>query len=430
MTEHTDDTTGAAADAGSAGSTPFAPPAAGRGPLRRSRHDRVLAGVATGLARWLGIDPVLVRVLFVVLAIFGGSGILLYVIGWLFIPLEGEQRSEAEQLLDRHRLDDSSAKLPPWLVIPAVIIGVIVLGSIVSAGPWGGWWSTGGWILLLTCGGVVLWLMNRDGLMPGATAASPPQPVAEPAPAGFARGGAGEYPDYGEHPTLVAPAPPSSPPPSTPPPPPAPAKPMSYLGAATLSLAIIVVGVLSALSIGDVVAIEPAVIMAAGLGVLGLGLIVGTLFGRALWLLSLAIPLAVATVLVALVPTGISLGDGIGSRTWRPATVVTAVVPHKLSIGEAQLDLSQLQPPADPAAVIPVRVELGIGELTVVLPSSMNVRLDASVGAGELRIAGRPEVSGLDNQVQVLLPAATGQPAPTIELTTITSIGTTEVSRA
>jgi len=178
------------------------------------------------------------------------------------------------------------------------------------------------------------------------------------------------------------------------------------------------------------VEIEPAVIMAAGLGVLGLGMIVGTLFGRALWLLSLAIPLAVVTVLAALVPTGISLGDGVGSRTWRPATVVTAVVPHKLSIGDARLDLSQLQAPADPAAVIPVSVELGIGELIVVLPSGMNVQLDASVGAGELRIAGRPEVSGLDNHVQVLLPATTGQPAPTIELTTVTSIGTTEVSRA
>ena len=53
------------------------PPPAPRPPLRRSQSDRVLAGVAAGFARWLGIDPVIVRVVLVVLAVFGGSGLLL-----------------------------------------------------------------------------------------------------------------------------------------------------------------------------------------------------------------------------------------------------------------------------------------------------------------------------------------------------------------
>ena len=47
--------------------------------LRRSRTDRKLAGVAGGLGRYAGVDPLILRILFVVLTIFGGSGILLYV---------------------------------------------------------------------------------------------------------------------------------------------------------------------------------------------------------------------------------------------------------------------------------------------------------------------------------------------------------------
>lgn len=54
--------------------------------LFRSREDRMVAGVAGGLGDHLGIDPVLVRIVFVVLAFAGGSGILAYVIAWIVIP--------------------------------------------------------------------------------------------------------------------------------------------------------------------------------------------------------------------------------------------------------------------------------------------------------------------------------------------------------
>ena len=79
------------------------PPPAPRPPLRRSQSDRVLGGVAAGFARWLGIDPVIVRVVLVVLAVFGGSGLLLYLIGWLFIPEEGAPSSQAERFIDQSR---------------------------------------------------------------------------------------------------------------------------------------------------------------------------------------------------------------------------------------------------------------------------------------------------------------------------------------
>lgn len=56
--------------------------------LRRSRDDRVIAGVCGGLGRYLGVDPVLLRIAFVVLAIAGGGGFLLYIVSWILIPEE------------------------------------------------------------------------------------------------------------------------------------------------------------------------------------------------------------------------------------------------------------------------------------------------------------------------------------------------------
>ncbi len=54
--------------------------------LTRSTDDKVVGGLAGGLGRWFGIDPVVFRIAFVVLTLAGGSGILLYLIGWLMIP--------------------------------------------------------------------------------------------------------------------------------------------------------------------------------------------------------------------------------------------------------------------------------------------------------------------------------------------------------
>jgi phage shock protein C len=56
--------------------------------LLRSRDDRVIGGVCGGLGRYLGIDSVLVRIAFVVLAVAGGSGLLAYLLAWLLIPEE------------------------------------------------------------------------------------------------------------------------------------------------------------------------------------------------------------------------------------------------------------------------------------------------------------------------------------------------------
>jgi phage shock protein C len=70
-----------------AASPPPTGPQAGR-LLRRSSDDRLLAGVCGGLGRYLGVDPVLLRIAAVVLALANGLGLIAYVIAWILIPEE------------------------------------------------------------------------------------------------------------------------------------------------------------------------------------------------------------------------------------------------------------------------------------------------------------------------------------------------------
>jgi phage shock protein PspC (stress-responsive transcriptional regulator) len=68
--------------------------------LRRSLDDRMLGGVAGGLARYFGVDAVIIRIAFVVLTFIGGAGIPLYLAGLLLIPDEGSETSIASSLIE------------------------------------------------------------------------------------------------------------------------------------------------------------------------------------------------------------------------------------------------------------------------------------------------------------------------------------------
>jgi phage shock protein C len=54
--------------------------------LYRSRTHRMVAGVCGGLAEYFNIDATLIRALFVLLAVFGGSGLLIYIVMWIIVP--------------------------------------------------------------------------------------------------------------------------------------------------------------------------------------------------------------------------------------------------------------------------------------------------------------------------------------------------------
>ncbi|WP_353650618.1 PspC domain-containing protein [Nakamurella sp. A5-74] len=97
--------------------------------FRRSSRDRKMAGVAGGIGRALGVDPVLIRIAFAVLTIFGGAGIALYALGWSLMPAESDEVSGVESLLGRGR-----SSMSPVL---AVILGVVVIASVTSSFTWG-----------------------------------------------------------------------------------------------------------------------------------------------------------------------------------------------------------------------------------------------------------------------------------------------------
>lgn len=99
--------------------------------LTRSRSDRHVAGVAGGLAEYLGVNPFIIRAAFVVLAIIGGGGVALYALGWLILPEEGTTTTIAGQWLERCQ-DRTFPQLV--LVLLAIIAAAIAIGSVVAVG--------------------------------------------------------------------------------------------------------------------------------------------------------------------------------------------------------------------------------------------------------------------------------------------------------
>ncbi|MBB0969494.1 PspC domain-containing protein, partial [Dietzia aerolata] len=93
----------------------------------RTPDDSKIAGVAGGFGRRYGIDPVLVRVAFVIAALWGGAGVFLYALLWLFLRDAGDEVSSAESLLGRGQSSGSK--------IMAVVLVVVVL---ISAPTFGG----------------------------------------------------------------------------------------------------------------------------------------------------------------------------------------------------------------------------------------------------------------------------------------------------
>ena len=106
---------------------PGSPPVDGgqRG-VRRSRSDRVIAGVCGGVGRYLGVDPVLLRIAFIILALANGLGVIAYVVCWVAIP---EERPD----------QPSAPPAPPGRrETGRLVLGgsLVVLGLVVLASAW------------------------------------------------------------------------------------------------------------------------------------------------------------------------------------------------------------------------------------------------------------------------------------------------------
>ncbi len=73
--------------------------------LTRSQTDSMIGGVCGGLGKYFGIDPTLVRLIFVLLAVFGGGGVAIYIILWIVIPLEGRAPATSQEMVQQNAQD-------------------------------------------------------------------------------------------------------------------------------------------------------------------------------------------------------------------------------------------------------------------------------------------------------------------------------------
>ncbi|HZM83114.1 MAG TPA: PspC domain-containing protein [Candidatus Limnocylindrales bacterium] len=122
--------------------------------LTRSRDDRLVAGVASGIAAHLGASPTLIRVGFVLLAIFNGLGVLLYAVFWAVLPLA----------------DAPSARREPLKLLPFVVggIGLIVAASLLNTQEPGS--MIAGWLVaLIAIGAGIIWHQSQRASTPAAS---------------------------------------------------------------------------------------------------------------------------------------------------------------------------------------------------------------------------------------------------------------------
>jgi phage shock protein PspC (stress-responsive transcriptional regulator) len=416
----------------------------GRRPLTRSRSNRKVAGVAGGIAAYLGIDPLIIRIVIVVLTIFGGSGLLLYVAGWLLIPDEGEQYSEIERIVGRDRTRGPS--------IGAVIVTVIALIVLISSlGALGDHWWFGGpdlWPLVVVGSVVALvWYARRDsspaapvattaaaatmvtpvvtspaGPAPGTTPGTPPAGGSDPfastmvdVPVAAAAGGGAAPPQD----TWTAPPPP-------PPPVPRPRRERSVLGAITWWVALVAAGVMFLGDRAGAWHLHPVTVFAVLLAVVGGGLVVGAFVGRSRGLIAFGIVLSVLTALVAAVP---AVGAGrTGTVTWAPAS--TSAIPsdgYSLAAGKATLDLSSTRLDGGND----IQVQLGAGRLVVIVPQDARIVLHANLGVGTLRTPDGRHDDGAGRTVDAVYEApAAGGSTETLTLRLDVGFGNLEVRYA
>lgn len=112
--------------------------------VRRSNTDRVIAGVCGGLGSYFGVDPLWFRLAFVVLAIGGGAGVLLYILAWLVIPNSNSEAVGPAPV-------DIGTKGPMIAGIALVVVGLVFLINVIAP-----WFNQFMWPSVLVAAGLAL----------------------------------------------------------------------------------------------------------------------------------------------------------------------------------------------------------------------------------------------------------------------------------
>ena len=131
--------------------------------LTRSATDRVLAGVCGGLAIYLGIDSILIRVAFLVLLVASGIGLPIYIILWLLMPPEGDNSTASATVLQKNveEMGDTMLTAVNQFGRPATTGLLLIFLGIFFLFNQFGWVDSGLLLPLLIIGAGVYLLMRR-----------------------------------------------------------------------------------------------------------------------------------------------------------------------------------------------------------------------------------------------------------------------------
>ena len=410
----------------------------------RPRDDRILAGVAAGLGNRFDINPWWFRAGFIVLATFGGLGVLLYIIGWLLMPDEGDVQSLAARWIGRLDTSDTATVVGVVLVGVALVIlaanlrlfsgqlvfaaVLFIVGILLFRGDIGRRSSGDGGaepdhtvepadessqtadadtVVTVVDDGEIAEAVQQT--VPAVAAASPVETEASMLDTDASVGVATEA-------VVTAPAPP-------------PPRPRSFLGTLTMAFLLISLGGLALADIAGWLYPEAWHYVAVTVGVVGIGLLVGTLFGRARWLIVVGLvltPLLLVTATAAAVFPSWSIGGDVGDREFHPVAVSDLPVSYELAAGSLLVDLSGLDSNDFVETSRDLEISVGAGEVIVVLPRDMVGTVEARVGIG--RIATNDgERAGIAPRETIRFPDSTGNADGGLQLSVSVGVGNIEI---
>jgi phage shock protein PspC (stress-responsive transcriptional regulator) len=349
--------------------------------LVRRADRRIVAGVGGGIADALEVNPLWVRVAFLVLTLGAGAGVLLYLALWWLLPREDMQESGSEEFLRRF------PGAPAWAGRAVLIVGVGVLASQVASNQDRTDWSPPLVLgFMLVAFGVALFRRDlareREGIGE-AIDAEPPSVTAS------------ELARTDPSPRSIKPlAPPRVRPPRE----------RSRLGVLTAGSAMIAVSVAVLLDGLGAITLDVGRFPALALVILGAGLLVSAWWGRARG----AIVLGVLTLPVALVLSLVHFpfGGDIASRTLSPRRIDPFPSSQRLLAGELFVDLTRVDMAGSSRAL---EIEMGAGSVRLVVPRDVTIHLVAEVGLGALTIMGQPDRFGVDLIRGLTLPGEPGR---------------------
>ena len=351
---------------GSTPPSPTPPPSSTR-VLRRSRTDRVGAGVSGGLGEYFGVDPVLFRVLFATAAFFGGAGVLAYLVAWAAIPEQGTVNAPIDRFISELR----RRRVPVWLV--AAVAGLVLWGVAFS------WWAPGPVFPVMVIVIVLVAIFGRHSRSERTDDAAPAGPQ-QPGTVNLVKEGDAPPVADANSPAWVRETRQWI----------TEAKAASRLRRrrampvrlATLGTLVVTLSILGLVDAARGIALP--VYFWATLGIVGLGLITGMVLRRTPWTLSaLLIPALIGAIGFA--GSHARLHDGIGAREWSPSSTAQIDEHYRLAFGQAKLDLRHVGALETPRTI---HVTLGAGQARILLPSTMNATVQTYVHFGDVQVDG------------------------------------------